>query len=265
MAKSEQQRQKKLAKKRSKDLRSRQLKARHNQAMQSLAVKMRWAGEFSIYKCLASKEIFGSSGIGSVFLTRKLPDGQLAFMFLLIDALCLGVKDAGGKICTVSEFEHFLEHMDGAQRFESVEPSYARKLTEQAIAYAESLGLAPHPEYRRVSPLWGDVDSSECQAEFTFGRDGKPLYICGPRDDEARQHFILNRLSATVGTGNFHFAIGGSMSEEDEYEGGYAFNDFDDADDVVELFGDDEEDESLIGLIGDSEGGPIIEGKILGR
>ena len=258
MAKSEQQRQKKLAKKRSKELRNQQQVARRNQAMKSIAGQMQWASHFPIHSCHVGQAIFDPSGLGSIYLTRKLSDGRLAFMFLLIDAHCLGVKDAGARICTVGEFEEFFSRGVENNQLAPAEPSYARQLTEQAIAYAESIGFPPHPDYRRVAPLWGDIDSSACQEKFVFGVDGKPLYHTGPFDDPARQKFILNRLSDTVGEGNYHFMLGGP----DE-----AFNALPFADELLNLvdanesdFDDDSDEDD-----DDSEwmdGGRVIEGSV---
>lgn len=258
MAKSEQQRQKKLAKKRAKELRHQHETARRNQAMKSVAGQMQWASRFPVHSCHVGQTIFDPSGIGSIYLTRKLSDGRLAFMFLLIDAHCLGVKDAGSRICTEGQFEDFFDRSVENNQFVAAEPSYARQLTEQAIAYAESIGFSPHPDYRRVAPLWGDIDASACQEKFVFGVDGKPLYHSGPFDDPARQKFILNRLSDTVGEGNYHFMLGGP----DE-----AFNALPFADELLNLvdanesdFDDDSDEDD-----DDSEwmeGGRVIEGSV---
>lgn len=262
MAKSEQQRQKKLAKKRSKELRNQQQLARRNQAMKSVLGQMQWASRYPVHSCHVGQTIFDPSGIGSIFLTRKLSDGRLAFMFLLIDAHCLGVKDAGARFCSESEFEEFFSRSVENNGLVPAEPSYARQLTEQAIAYAESIGFSPHPDYRRVSPLWGDIDASACQEQFVFGVDGKPMYHSGPFDDPARQKFILNRLSETVGEGNYHFMLGGPDD---------AFNAHPFAGELLNLvdanesdFDDDFDDDSDGGDNGSEwlDGGRVIEGSV---
>lgn len=248
MAKSEQQRQKKLAKKRAKELKSQRELAQRRQLMNSLAGQMQWASTAPVYRCLIGDEIFGPNGMGVIFFARQLGDGRIAMMFLLIDAHCLGVKDAGGRTCTPGEFEQVLEKSRRSSTFRDASPARARKLTEDAIAYAQSIGFAPHPDYRKVAPLWGDVDPQACEETFTFGLDGKPSYFAGPYDDEARQNSIFRRLCQTVGEGNFHFTIGGpGMSGE-------SFNfDFDsDFDSVGDALDDDLEPES-----------PVIEGSVI--
>lgn len=254
MAKSEQQRQKKLAKKRSKELRNQQQLARRNQAMKSVLGQMQWASRFPVHSCHVGQTIFDPSGIGSIFLTRKLSDGRLAFMFLLIDAHCLGVKDAGARFCSESEFEEFFSRSVENNELVPAEPSYARKLTEQAIAYAESIGFSPHPDYRRVSPLWGEIDAAACHDDFTFGLDGKPSYCSGPFEDEARQNFIFRRLCETVGEGNFHFTQGGPIASPGGFPFGIDLSEIDEPD-VAEWDVEDAEDDWL-------EGGRVIEGSV---
>ena len=136
-------------------------------------------------------------------------------MYLLIDAHCLGVKDVGAQLTTPAGFDRMFERSQASSSFSAADPARARKLTEDAIAYAQSIGFPPHPDYRKVAPLWGDIDASACSETFTFGLDGQPSYFAGPNDDAARQNLIFRRLCETVGEGNFHFTIGGPAGGTD--------------------------------------------------
>ena len=207
MSKTEQQRQKKLAKKRTKDVQKRKELAHRNQVMASISGKMEWASRFPVHACYVSEEGAGSAGMRTVHLARKVGMGQLAFAFILLDTHCLGVKDAGARICTVSKFEEFLEGAAANQEFLAREPSYAKKLVDQSIAYAASLGLSPHPDYRKIAPIWGDIAGDRCTETFEFGFNGKPSYFAGPFDDAAKQRLIYASLCETVGEGNFHFTL----------------------------------------------------------
>lgn len=256
MAKSEQQRQKKLAKKKSKELRGRREMARRNQSMNSIAGQMQWASRYPIHSCFVSDDVMGTAGLRSVYFTRKVNDGRYAFMFILVDAHCLGVKDAGCRFCSLSQLEEFIERDPSNQTFVNRDPSYAKKFVDEAISYAESLGFSPHPDYRKVAPLWGDVDASRCDEEFTFGLNGKPSYCSGPFDDEARQNFIFRRLCETVGEGNFHFILSGPLGSQgplgfEAMFGDGQLIDFEDDDD----FEDDEREEW-------AAEGRVIEGSV---
>ncbi len=212
MAKSEQQQQKKLAKKRAKERQKQRVTAQRLQTLTALSGQMQWASRFPIHRCDVSDDLFGEPGVGVLFLSRAISDGRIAMMYLLIDARCLGVKDAGAQLTTTAAFDRILQRSQAAASFSAIDPARARKLTEAAIAYADSIGFAPHPEYHKVAPLWGDIDPTACSEEFTFGLDGKPSYSAGPDDDTARQNEIFRRLCETVGEGNFLFTGRGRSS-----------------------------------------------------
>jgi hypothetical protein len=89
----------------------------------------------------------------------------------------------------------------------SMPPSTARKLVEEAVAYAATIGFQPHPDYRKARLIFGDIDASQCDEQFTFGKDGKPYFIGGPYDDMARCRQVINTLQRTCGEGNFHYLI----------------------------------------------------------
>lgn len=101
--------------------------------------------------------------MGQVLLSRKLPDGSIAFATFLVDTACLGVKDCFGRIASPSEYREFLEQVDEQMRLEKTTAPYVRKLVEQAVGYAFFCGLPPHVDHAKLTPIFGDVDSSECQ------------------------------------------------------------------------------------------------------
>lgn len=57
----------------------------------------------------------------------------------------------------------------------AVEPWCARKLVEQAAAYAQGLGFAPHLNYKRRLGYLRRLHVDQCAQHFTFGREGKPF------------------------------------------------------------------------------------------
>lgn len=251
MAKTEQQRQKKLAKKRGKEIRARREMAKKAQAMNSIIGRMQWASRFPVAQCLVGEGILDGGGMGIIYLTRQISGGQIAMMFLLIDSFCLGVKDAGARFCTPSEFDEVIDRAGTAETLQPMAPEFARKLAEDAIAYAQSIGFQPHADYRKVAPLWGDIDASRCAETFTFGLDGRPNFVAGPFDEDARQNVVFRRLCETVGEGNFGFivspdAAGESFFDMPDFESfgqsGFDSLEFDDEDDEGE---DDEGEDSV--------------------
>lgn len=136
-------------------------------------------------------------GMGTVWLNRRLPDGRYAIAGFVVDTYCLGVKNALYNIVDEAEYASLLAHIQSgaAEVLERQEPEYARKLVEGAVAYAKALGFQPHADYRIARAIFGDIDAAACTVEFTFGRDGKPLYIQGPHDSPTLMRRIALRLS----------------------------------------------------------------------
>jgi hypothetical protein len=151
-----------------------------------------------------------SQGLGWVLFSRQLPSGSIAVVVFLVDRYCLGVKDAMAAIVSRFEYESdFVGRIRSMGEVQDVSPATARMLVEQAVAYAQSLGLHPHPDYHKVKAIFGDVDASASAETFEFGKNGKPLFISGPNDTPQRCRQIISALTRTCGEGGFHFIIGG--------------------------------------------------------
>jgi hypothetical protein len=135
-------------------------------------------------------------GIGSIWFSRRLDDGRYALGMFLVDTFCLGVKNAFYTFMEPDQYnvqlENFL-HASG-ENFLPRSPAYARKLVEMAIAYARELGFEPHPDYALSKLIFGDVEASDSEENFLFGKDGNPFYLPGPGDTPAIQRRVLKQL-----------------------------------------------------------------------
>jgi hypothetical protein len=153
-------------------------------------------------------EDFWNQGMGSVMLSRELPDKTVAFAFILVDRYCLGVKNVLTAIVSRAQYDQRFER-DLRSKFPSrdVAPAMVRKIVEDAIAYAGDLGFPPHEDYHTAKLLFGDIDASQCTEEFEFGKDGKPLFISGPNDTLERCNQIRDTLERSCGPGGFEYII----------------------------------------------------------
>jgi len=202
MAADPRKRQKKLQRRTAK----RQEKKHHLVRQQSLGLggQLAAAARFSILHSWVMGGVFGDKGMGQVLVSRALPNGSVAVGVFLLDRLCLGVKDAFGEILPRSEYdEKFVRQGESRLEVDPVAPALARKLVEEAVAYARDLGFSPHPDYQKARLIFGDIDVSECTEKFEFGKDGKPLFIAGPYDSPQRCRFIMNLLTRRCGPGKF--------------------------------------------------------------
>jgi hypothetical protein len=164
---------------------------------------------FPIHECLVPEGLF-EIGIGNVIFSRKLPNGDIGTSFFLVDVYCLGVKNAFFQVMTGTEYLSNVRKFAGTEKLESVAPSCARKLVENAEADAKQIGFDPHPDYRSARKIFGDIDASVCATDFTFGKDGKPFFMPGLNDTPAECRNIIDTLSRRFGPDGFHFLWAGA-------------------------------------------------------
>jgi yecA family protein len=155
-------------------------------------------------------------GLAHLLVARIRTDGSADFAIFLVDLFCLGVKDVlsenGVMEDDVREVVNERLPEDFRERFH---PACAKKMIEGAVAYAESLGFAPHRDFRKARKVLSGIDATLCPMDFTYGEDGKPCYVRGSEDDEDRVDRILARLEARCGADGFTYVDPGDEDEDD--------------------------------------------------
>ncbi len=201
MSKSESKRQKRLAKQKAKRNEKHQVLNR----AKSMGLAERLAGYEAapVVDCLINTA-FEENGMASLLISRRAESGEVAFFVFLVDTYCLGVKDCFGKITTPAEYRKQLERFR-KQGVRSLDPPSARRLIEDAVAYADSFGLPPHPDFRKMRPILNGINPEQAREIFPMGKDGKPLYIPGPGQSAAESRRIMTILESHVGRGAYHF------------------------------------------------------------
>ena len=155
-----------------------------------------------------SADLF-DSGYGYLVVSRFKADGRVEAGFFLLDVFCLGVKDAG--------FHHFRSIADYQEGLIGpffpdgnpvrMTPEAARKLTEGAISYAKGLGFSPAADYKKASRVFGGITTANCDEQFIFGKNGKPLYAQGLLESPACVERILRVLEARCGEGGYDYIL----------------------------------------------------------
>jgi hypothetical protein len=138
----------------------------------------------------------GTGGLAAVLVARKHGWDKVSHCGYLVDAYCLGVKNAHGpEVDTEQELRRFREQYFGSYDagYRQVPVELAQHLVFGARDYARGLGFEPHPDFAAAAPHLGDWSG---RAAITFGRDGKPLYISGPYDDARK---VIKTLEKNVG------------------------------------------------------------------
>ena len=161
-----------------------------------------------IYECWEPEQLFeGESGVGTIVVTRKTQRNEIVMAIFLLDVFCLGVKNAYISMMFEKEYQLRLEHIGKHEQLRKVDPSYARKLVEDAEKYAKDLGFSPHKDYHLAKQIFGDIKTETCSVSFEFGREGKPFYIAGPNDSDMFANKVINQLMDKCGPGGSHYLL----------------------------------------------------------
>ncbi len=207
--------------------RRKQHKKAHTSVQPFLGVGRQAIRAAPIHEALVHTALF-EVGIGQLVVSRALGGGMLAVSIFLLDVYSLGVKDSYVRVVSLFDYDDLRRRLSGAG-VTTVDPAYARKLLDDALAYARGLGFEPRGRYADACVVTDGIDASACTETFTFGHDGKPFYISGPNDSPAFVKQVTETLEAACGKDGFHVMIGGPVEYGDE-------NDEEDEDD-----GDDDE------------------------
>ncbi len=138
-------------------------------------------------------------GIGNVIVTRFKASGDAECGMFLLDVHCLGVKNAMSAKMDAGEYEEYLQESLSQAEYEQRSASCARKLVEEAVRYARDLGFPPHRDFKKAWRVMGGVDSNDCDCDYTFGCEGKPLFVQGPNDTPAFCKNVMRKLGKHMG------------------------------------------------------------------
>ncbi len=210
MSLDEKRRQKKLARKAAKRKKALAVKRKEISGQENLVA---FAAGMPIHECLIPRVLY-DQGIGNIVVSRKMPNGDIAAAFFLVDIYCLGVKDCFFTVIPPAGYAQRIGRLAQEERAEYLEPACTVKLIEDAVAYAEGLGFYPHRDYLTTKGIFGSIDPTTCPKEFKFGKDGKPFYISSPNETQADSERIIATLTRKVGPNGFHYMIGVEFGRE---------------------------------------------------
>ncbi|MGG6270931.1 hypothetical protein ACQ4M3_42105 [Leptolyngbya sp. AN03gr2] len=151
----------------------------------------------------ATDDLTGN-GLAQIFVTR-LDRNVLLVGSYLIDYWCLGVKNCfGPRKFDQRKYDHLVQQSYAGfeQDAREISLEQAQNIIWGSVAYAAGLGFSPHPDFETAKTHLGT--SSQMDQSIVFGRDGKPFYVSGPRDQPTR---IIATLREHAGDGNFDYLI----------------------------------------------------------
>jgi hypothetical protein len=167
------------------------------------------AREYPIMGCWVM-EGWQKEGITPVVIARQQDSDKVIFAVCLVDLYCLGSKDAYANAdISLRKFQSQLPKMcSGAPESCSVE--LAHEIIYGGLDYAEQYGFKPHPDFTKqfCDQVLDPPETHPHANNVAFGKNGKPLFISGPYDDERKTRSVVNTLMRTAGEGNFDYIVG---------------------------------------------------------
>lgn len=193
------------------------------------------ARSLSIHECWINSD-WKDSGMASIVVSRRHTNENITFCLYLVDLMCLGIKDTSYKFnVTETEFRNFIERMEERMQMEMIDYILAHNIILSAVEFAEEYGFNPHKDFTSVTEYMLEEDTDDIELmEIECGKDGKPLYIQGPYDSDAKANKIMKQLEHSAGRGNYDF-----IKEVDSDEWEEEDDEWDEEDDLDE---DDDED-----------------------
>jgi hypothetical protein len=167
---------------------------------------IRRAREFPLEECLISSSWRDDTpGLVQIIVARQQPDGNICFGVYLVDKLCLGLKNTFARAnFTPTRYEDEVDAIFQELEPQECPPELAHQMIYDSIDYAAQFGFEPQKDFelsQYMLPPRGEVKSSY---KLKFGKDGKPFFIAGPRDNAEA---IVRQLEKTAGPGNYDYLV----------------------------------------------------------
>lgn len=181
------------------------------------------ARSLPIVECLITPD-WKVLGFGNALVVRKHKTGNFTLGFYLVDCTCLGVKDTFYQFnIGPNEYDEIKEHFDlyGHVGLQEIPYNELHNLIYGAVAYAEDLGIDPHPDFALTRYILEEDDDRIPMTEYEFGKNGMPLLVVHSQLEASKYLPILNK---SVGEGNYHYIIRADEEDMDEDDGDFNHN-----------------------------------------
>lgn len=175
------------------------------------------ARNLPLYQCLINSG-WEKEGLANIIIARRHINGNITACFYLVDTNCLGIKDTFYLFNTPEgEYEEALGKYSSSMTLEKVDYNLVHNIIHVAWEYAEDIGFKPHKDFLSITQymLEEDTDDIPIIEIPCGGKNGKPLYVQGPFENETRAKQILNQLEQTLGKGNYEYIL--PMGEDDDF------------------------------------------------
>lgn len=194
------------------------------------------ARNLPLSQCLIN-DGWDDSGLAYIIISREHINGNLTVCFYLVDLLCLGVKDTFFRFnISKWEYDEMIEKFTETMSMSVVEYNLVHNIIFAALEFAEEIGFKPHKDFESITQYMLEEDDEKIPLiDIACGdENGRPYYIQGEIDSDAKARQILNHLDKEVGPNNYDYLLSDEMDEDFDDEGfddeGFDDKDFEDKD-----------------------------------
>ena len=158
-----------------------------------------------VVKCLIA-DLYNQQGLTMCLIIKKQPGGKYTIANILVDRLCLGVKNTIVN-CNITEEElgNMIDKMENQAPAVEVTTTYFHNLIYGAIDYASELGIEPPKDFYLAEYVLDPDLVDDGIDDIEMGYNGKPMYIQGPFDNYRK---IISALNSSVGKDGYEYIMG---------------------------------------------------------
>jgi len=197
------------------------------------------ARNLPLYQCLIN-DGWNDHGIAYIIVSREHINGNITVCSYLVDLFCLGVKDTFYRFnISKGEYDEMIKKYNENMPMSMVEYNLVHNIIFAALEFAEEIGFKPHKDFESITEYMLEEDDEKIPLIDIAcgGKNGKPYYIQGEMDSDAKARQILNHLDKEVGPNNYYYLLAPELDEIDE---DFDDEDFDDEDIDDEELGDED-------------------------
>jgi hypothetical protein len=186
------------------------------------------ARSLPIYECWVN-ESWNDEKLANIVVARQHTNNNCTVGMYLVDLNCLGIKDTQFLFnIPLRGYRELLEELSSRTEIEPIAYTQAHNIVFAGFEYAEDLGFTPHPDFALTQYILEEDNEEIDLIDIECGHQGKPFYLRGPMDSDARAAQIIAQLDRVVGPGNYHVADT-AWGEDDEFDDADFLLDYDEA------------------------------------
>lgn len=183
------------------------------------------ARNLPLYKCFINEE-WEDMHMTEIIISRRHQNGNVTFCAYLVDTGCLGIKDTFFNFNVPDyELEEMIEDINENEPMMETDYNLVHNIIHAAWEFADEIGFKPHKDFLSITQymLEEDTDDIPIIEIECGGEDGKPLYVQGPSDTDARVNQIVNQLEK-LGEGNYEVVLTADDWDEESFFDADEFN-----------------------------------------